>query len=512
MQANPASGSPQYTLKTSVNRVLVDVVVTDAHGQPIHDLTKNDFTIEEDGRAQTVLSFDVFDFDKGMDYAPPPSLPPLRPDTFVNLPASPERGPLYVLFYDLVNIPQEDQIPARAQLVRFIQNKPVGARFAIFVSSDGVHLVQGFTSDRQKLLAAVDPQGTGPHVPKVFLMGANFGQGDKLAAAIRLDGIAQYLASLPGRKNIIWFASEFPLSLFPSKDGEDAYVEEARNTINLLARNQIAVYPVDTSALPIAETYAAPGSVRGGGITSDSRDAPGTPAGTFKGQGASLTAGSYMTQDQIAEMTGGRAVYSSNDLTGALQKVTEDGGNYYTLSYSPSDRSLDGHLRRIKVRLKRDGDYRLAYRRGYYATRTPDGSEPAGDSIAASMKHGAPEIHRLIFGAHVAAAPAANKKQIYTLDYTVMTHQLGVAGNIAPQLEIAAAAYDADGRLLNSIVNRAVRDDQPAPEQPPAKNAYRMEQQLEAPPNAKFLRFAVRDLRTGKTGAMEIPLPLPSNQ
>jgi VWFA-related protein len=249
-QTNPASGPPQYTLRTSVNRVLVDVVVTDTHGQPVHGLTKDDFTIEEDGRLQTVLSFDVFDFDKGMDYVPPPKLPALQPDTFVNLPVSPERGPLYVLFYDLVNIPQEDQIPARAQLVRFIQNKPAGARFAIFVSSDGVHLVQGFTSDRKKLLAAVDPQGTGPHVPKVFLMGVNFGQGDKLAAATRLDGIAQYLASLPGRKNIIWFASEFPLSLFPSKDGADAYVEEARDTINLLARNQIAVYPSTPARCP----------------------------------------------------------------------------------------------------------------------------------------------------------------------------------------------------------------------------------------------------------------------
>jgi hypothetical protein len=41
-QANPASAPPQYTFKTNVNRVLVDVVVTDAHGQPVHGLTKNE--------------------------------------------------------------------------------------------------------------------------------------------------------------------------------------------------------------------------------------------------------------------------------------------------------------------------------------------------------------------------------------------------------------------------------------------------------------------------------------
>lgn len=524
-QANPAATSPQYTFKTNVNRVLVDVVVTDAHGQPVHGLTKNDFTVQEDGQPQTVLSFDAFNFDKGMDYLPPAHLPPLPPDTFVNLPATPERGPLYVLFYDLVNIPPDDQISARAQLIRFIQNKPAGARFAIFASSDGVHLVEGFTSDTTQLLAAVDRNGTRRHVPKVFLMGANFGRGDQLAAAARLSGIAQYLAPIPGRKNIIWFASEFPLSLFPSRDGENAYVNEAKQTINLLAKNQIAVYPVDTSALPIAESYAAPGSVGGTGITTDDRDTgvhvpliasgpqagvAGDPIGTFKGPGASLTEGSYMTQDQIAEMTGGRAIYSTNNLTGALERVTEIAGNYYTLSYSPSDKNLDGSLRHIKVRLKRDGDYQLAYRRAYYATRAPDADASADDSIAAAMKHGAPEDHELIFGVHVVASPKSGKRQLYTLDYTVMAHQLRAAADATPEFEIAAAAYDADGRMLNSTLNQAVEAG-PLPGKTP-QTKFRMEQQLDAPLDAKFLRIAVRHVPTGKTGAMEIPLPLASKQ
>ncbi len=523
-QANRASPSPQYTFKTNVNRVLVDVVVTDEHGQPVHGLAKNDFTVQEDGQPQTVLSFDAFNFDKGMDYLPPPHLPPLPPDTFVNLPATPERGPLYVLFYDLVNIPPDDQIPARAQLIRFIQNKPAGARFAIFVSSDGVHLVEGFTSDTTQLLAAVDRNGKRRHVPKVFLMGVNFGRGDQLAAAERLSGIAQYLAPIPGRKNIIWFASDFPLSLFPSPNGENAYVNEAKQTINLLAKNQIAVYPVDTSALPIAETYAAPGSVGGAGITTDDRDTgihfpniasgpkpgvAGNPIGTFKGPGVSLTEASYMTQDQIAEMTGGRAIYSTNNLTGALEKVTEIAGNYYTLSYSPSDKNLDGSLRHIKVRLKRDGDFRLAYRRAYYATMAPDADASTDDSIGAVMKCGAPEDHQLIFGVHVAASPKSGKQQLYTLDYTVMAHQLRAAGDATPEFEIAAAAFDTDGRMLNSTVNQAV---EPGPAAGPPQTKFRMEQQLDAPLDAKFLRVAVRHIPTGKTGAMEIPLPLASKQ
>jgi VWFA-related protein len=143
----PASPSG-FTLKTSVDRVLVDVTVTDARGRPVHGLTKADFSVEEDGKPQTLLSFDAYDFDRGMTYIPP-KLPALPPDTFFDLPASPERGPLYVLLYDLVNIPQGDQAFARAQLVKFLKNAPAGARYAIFVSTDGLYQVQGFTSDKQ---------------------------------------------------------------------------------------------------------------------------------------------------------------------------------------------------------------------------------------------------------------------------------------------------------------------------------------------------------------------------
>jgi hypothetical protein len=73
---------------------------------------------------------------------------------------------------------------------------------------------------------------------------------------------------------------------------------------------------------------------------------------------------------------------------------------------------------------------------------------------------------------------------------------------------MAAAVYDSVGRLLNSVTNRAIETDSPAGEQPASQKAFRMEQQLDAPLDAKFIRLAVRDLRTGKTGAMEIPLPL----
>jgi VWFA-related protein len=534
-QGGGATQSPKFTLKTSVNRVLVDVVVADSHGNPVHGLTKSDFAVAEDGVPQTVLAFDAHDFDK-MSYVPP-KMPAMPADSFVNLPATPERGPLYVLFYDLVNIPQEYQVVARAQLVKFIQDKPEGARFAILVSSDGIHVVQGFTSDKRKLLAAVDPKGTRAHVPSVFMMGVNFGQGDKLATTARLNSIAQYLAPMQGRKNLIWFASEFPLSLFPNRDETESYRTEIKKTLNLLADNQIAVYPVDASGVVSYEAYAPSGNSGGAAIINDDRQKgltiPGSaktaklPAKGGKGPGYSLLGESYMTQDEIAKMTGGEAVYSSNDITGALEKVTENGGSYYTLGYSPTDRNFDGRLRRIDVRLK-EGKYHLSYRRVYYGLPTQKSAESVGDAIATSMKYGAPESHQLIFGVHVSAgspqrgtreqmvslekaqggkgARKPAKLRTYTIDYTVMAQQLRAAGDTVPRFEIAAAAYDEDGHVLNSTVNQA--EEAESAEKQAARKAYRMEIALAAPLDAKSIRVAVRDARTGKVGAMEIGLPL----
>jgi hypothetical protein len=150
------------------------------------------------------------------------------------------------------------------------------------------------------------------------------------------------------------------------------------------------------------------------------------------------------------------------------------------------------------------------------------------------MKHGGPELHQLVFEVHATptGSPARGTReqmlniakaqgqkesakpmkpielQAYTVDYAVMAKQLRADGDADPQFELAAAAYDVDGKLLNSIVNKTVKSDPAAAGRAPAQDVYRVEQQLDAPLDAKFIRLAVRDDKTGKIGTIEIPLPL----
>ena len=512
----------------SVRRVVVDVVVSDSNGKPVSGLGADDFSILEDGKPQRIRFFDVHDFDSLSDSLPklPESLPA---NTFVNVPAGPERGPLYVLLLDLVDMGVDDQPRAREELLKFIRSKPLGTRFAIFVYSDGLHLVQGFTEDRNVLAAAVDPKNPRSHIPRIFLYADNYQAYSSLPHV--LINIAKFLAELPGHKNVIWLSASFPSSLMPSGDPSTEGLsinDEVKEATDTLARGQIAVYPVDVRGLIDSHVMARP---NGGGMatTTDS---------------IALNA-NHMTEQEIADATGGRAFYNTNDVATALTEATETGGHYYTVSYSPSNQNYNGRLRHIHVELSKRG-CRLSYRRSYYGNPNPGESkithsaselEPLtvsrpADSLYPNMQHGAPLAHQLLFRAHIRALAPPSKAtaeqmanlidqtdslrerrkeqstkrrrpirlQTYEIDYAVAARY--------PALEVAAAAFDEDGKVLSMAIHRTAESSAGIPIGERRDGIYRLQQHFDVPVAAVSIRIAVRDVATDNVGALEISLPL----
>ena len=65
-----------------------------------------------------------------------------------------------------------------------------------------------------------------------------------------MNQMAHYLSGIPGRKNLIWFSGSFPITIFPEPDIEHPFSvvasseDEFRETTNLMARAQVAVYPI----------------------------------------------------------------------------------------------------------------------------------------------------------------------------------------------------------------------------------------------------------------------------
>jgi hypothetical protein len=165
----------------------------------------------------------------------------------------------------------------------------------------------------------------------------------------------------------------------------------------------------------------------------------------------------------------------------------------------------------------------------------------AEDTLYANIEHGAPMMHDLLFSTHLATegrpematakqmvelqdSPAffrTRKKdqpvkpltpvklQKYRIDYGVIDPQLKTLAKqkgSSAILEFAAAAYDADGRLLNSVLNEGMPPADAGKDGKPA--AFHAQQELEVPPGAASIRVAVRDKATNRTGTLEVPLPL----
>lgn len=170
------------------------------------------------------------------------------------------------------------------------------------------------------------------------------------------------------------------------------------------------------------------------------------------------------------------------------------------------------------------------------------------------MQHGAPLNHQLLFKAHlhpvgfparatpeqmaslIAGQPQYFRErgkrksgkpilpielQTYAIDYTVeVDHPKGMDPRTQPfRMEVAAAAFDGDGVMLNGNVENAAESFTTSPgvgmqtagyspSEPVTRRFHRAQQLFDVPVNAKSMRIAVRDVTTDRVGAMEVPLPL----
>ena len=555
----PSTEQDGLVLHMMVRRIPLDIVVTDKQGNPVKNLRKEDFTVTEDKKEQRILSFEYVDSAQAFI---PPKLPPLPPNTFVDLPSQPERGPLYILYYDMVNTAPEDQMVFHKQLLDFVDNAQPGTRIAIFINDSRLHMLQGFTSDHALLKAALLAKGPGPHMADVFYDGRIYGRDNPGAALANLHFIAEYMSGIPGRKNLLWLSGSFPIPGGPKMGASNAAAggigggfsnstmqiydltyllqKSIKETYAALLRSQIALYPIDLVGIESVE------NINGGGDKITDHD----------------------SMDYLAAANGGHAYYSNNRIPELIDKAIINGEDYYSITYEPSNTKYDGLERHIEITLPKKYNYALSYRTLYYGVSddeaqaehkpgTPEAralAKKAEDNLYASMQQGAPITHDLVFSAHLAplGSPAlATPEQMlsledspaffrtrkhdkplkpltpvqlqnYTIDYGVIDAQLKEAARRhgAPAtLEFAAAAYDPDGKLLNSTLNQgqvsgksnkdARSDPDARSDKAPKSDAiFHAIQELEVPAGASYIRLAVRDLLNNRTGTIEVRLPL----
>jgi VWFA-related protein len=380
--AQEAPQSPAISVSTRL--VQVGVIARDKNG-PVADLTKDDFVVLDRGRPQKISVFSVESSESAVQPAQP-----LPQNTFSDLPeygASAPRSITIVLLDNLNTLTGsaplanettpfwfEDHALANAKqhLLEFLNQLDPHDRLAIYGLTDSLHVLCDFTCDRAQLLAIVskyDPtsktqrdmaepgQYHFPDQPSPFFNNAASAGAQHLAelnnqaraeaTMAALTAIADHVANIPGRKNLLWLTANLPFS--------------GAAIARILARANIAAYPVDARGLlPLT-----PANTRDdiGVGEEQARSVLGIAAREEQsGQPTGIDA-----MQKMAEDTGGRAFVNTNDLTGAIRKVVEDSVVAYTLGFYIGADSLDGNFHELKVQVKREG-LTIRYPKGYFAT------------------------------------------------------------------------------------------------------------------------------------------------
>ncbi len=238
--------------KTHAREVVVDVVVTKGN-EPVNGLRAKDFVVMEDGKPQTVDYFE----EHSARTLPPGEvkpLPSMPAGVYTNVPPVPPADAVNVLLLDSLNTEKQDQSYVRQQILSFLKNIQPGTRTAVFTLGSNLRFIQGFTADSSKLLAAITDKRNDISPAKdvttrsksdidddkeevrtmIMELGghrdagvdaleatqaehAGLQYGDRIAMTFEaIQALARYLAGVPGRKNLLWFAGSYPVTVFPT--------------------------------------------------------------------------------------------------------------------------------------------------------------------------------------------------------------------------------------------------------------------------------------------------------
>jgi VWFA-related protein len=535
-----------FVLKTSSHLVLVDVIATNGKGEPVTDLTAEDFLVSEDGRPQTLRSFSLQQptHDPGDLQA---VSQPLPPGVVTNIPRYRKGAIWNVIVLDALNSPMLDQSRTRAQLLKVIDKIP-NQPAAIFVLTDQLRLLQDFSTDPAALKRVIaglnnkgsalldDPKGghegerINPVIWGVLPQSAknailNF-EGEGTASHTRsrlqitldaLTAIARNLKPLPGRKNLIWVSEGFPFSIEPGTTVNAHESVTGRNytvaiaaTANALFDSQVAIYPIDSRGLITSDVYDA--ASRG----FDPIGRPQTQIGiksTVSEENNNLDV-THTSMQEIAERTGGRAFYNRNEIGNAILESMNDGATYYTLSYSPSNRDWNGKFRRISVRSRRSG-VKLRYRLGYFAIQ-PAAMASRQEQIAAfehAMDITTPVSTALLFQARVFPPSDKTQNQVvvnYSIAAAGISFEKGQDQLQHASVNCALEAYSSKGELVRKDGTTLTAALQPEVYDKVLREGLPCQEKLALPAGDYIFRLGVRDNTTGAIGTTDSQLSIPA--
>jgi len=388
-QAQPAQQPQPPTIRSGINYVRVDAIVTDKDGKVVMDMTQDDFALAEDGKPQKIDSFAVVKIDatETAEAGPPRAI---RSDYDEERESARPDVRLFVILLDDYHVKRGNDLSVKKPLIDFIQNQlgPADMLAIMYPLTpiDDIH----FSRDRASAISAIDHfEGRKFDYRPRNMMEEKYANYpaqvvERVRNQITMDALKaagfRMGALREGRKSVI-FVSEGFISLLPSQMSDpvasmpgyanpnrgnsqaaqatpqqqlmadaDMYSEMNR-LFGDLNRQNTSVYPVDPRGLAVFE-YDINQSV---GLQTDAKSLRDT----------------LDTLHSLAANTDGRAIVNRNDLATGMKQIMRDSSGYYLLGYNSTQAPMDGKFHSIKVTVKRRGvDVRA--RKGYWAYTADD--------------------------------------------------------------------------------------------------------------------------------------------
>lgn len=510
--------------RTGVDLVMVDVIVRDKSGNVVRNLNPEDFEVIEDGKRQSISSFD---FEEVTTTSKPMDATSILEIGKVNLaPGKPTSEPskdpvtkedlagrrLVILLFDTSSMQPEDVQRAIDSAVKYVETQMTEADLvAIATVGTTLSILSDFTADRVKVhnvlasLSSVNGMATTEAVASTTATDeaaaaatdeatAESSEFDLFNNDVRLKAIrtlSEKLQDIEQKKAIVYFSAGM------QRSGSDNQVE-LRLAVNSAVRANVSIYPVDTRGLQAI--------VPGGAASQGSRGGRGAFSGSsMRGQITQLAA-SQETLTTLAADTGGTAFTDTNDFGGAFTKVQRDISAYYILGYSSSNPALDGRYRRIQVKLKRS-DLKVEFRAGYYADRDFSHTSRADRQFAMQE-----QLMSQISSTDLPVVMTSNYFRLASDRYFVPL-SLAIPGSAIPAskdritLDVLGYVQDERGFPVGQIRDTVTI--------PPASTATLANKQVQyqsavtLPPGRFTMKVVVRENSSGQTGSYETPITVP---
>jgi VWFA-related protein len=572
-QAPPAPPAPKApeapeagSFPAGVELVVVDAVVLDRDGGSVAGLTRDDFTLKEDGVIQTIGSFEAV----GVPDAPTPSarkaMPPLARRISSNTGPVASTGRTFSLVFDELHLTRETAGYARAAVAEFLRQGVQEGDLVTLIGTGGkvwqsVRMREG----RDELLAALErlegrhrrPEALREQVSDYEAMQIHVHQDPRVARLVtrrfaargvldrqdleeqidpqfgvaggyysrEIDPVvkiraaeAYRLATLRNRATLDLL--ERALTAQALQKGRkslvfvsqgfvyDTQLEELRLVSEAARRANVAIYFVDARGLTgMPATFSA--ETRFG-------EDPRSPftdlqdAGHAIFQAAEEAAGS----ETVASESGGFSIKNTNDLASGIRRIADESRHYYLLGYTPTNTKRDGAFRKIEVEVRGE---RLAVRarKGYHAAR--EGEQAAGRrgrdadiQQALDAAHPLPGVP-LRMTAYVLEETAPGKAKVVVVT-DVDVRELAFKeseGRLVDTLEFLLAVVRHETGEYFRYDEKADMKLLPATRERLASTGYPIVRDLELTPGAYRSKIVVRDKASGTIGSVTHEFEVP---